>query len=88
MRRRPCTDANQPEIVRALRQVGASVCILAGVGRGCPDLLVQYRERLYLLEIKIPGAKLNAQEVEFHKFFKCYTVSTIAGALEVIGIKI
>jgi Holliday junction resolvase len=88
MRRRPCTDANQPEIVRALRQAGAQVVILAGVGHGCPDLLVQYRERLYLLEVKMPGAWLNALEIKFHNVFKCYTVSTIAEALEVIGINI
>lgn len=45
-------DANQPEIVKALRQVGASVQPLHIVGQGCPDLLVGYRFRNYLIEVK------------------------------------
>jgi len=45
-------DANQPEIVAALRAVGATVQHLHEVGRGCPDILVGFRQRNYLLEIK------------------------------------
>ena len=40
MRRAARTDANQAEIVAALRGVGASVQPLHAVGQGCPDLLV------------------------------------------------
>ena len=46
------TDANQASIVSALRQVGASVVDLSAVGRGVPDLLVGFRGRTYLLEVK------------------------------------
>jgi hypothetical protein len=46
------TDANQSSIVSALRQVGASVVDLSAVGRGVPDLLVGFRGRTYLLEVK------------------------------------
>lgn len=33
-------DANQKEIVSALRKIGCSVLDLSAVGGGCPDLLV------------------------------------------------
>ena len=46
------TDANQSSIVSALRQVGASVVDLSAVGKGVPDLLVGFRGRTYLLEVK------------------------------------
>lgn len=34
------TDANQLQIVKALREAGHSVLILSGVGKGCPDIMV------------------------------------------------
>lgn len=45
-------DRNHPEIVDALREVGASVVSLAAVGGGVPDLAVGYRGRTFLLEVK------------------------------------
>ena len=45
-------DANEREIITALREVGASVQQLNETG--CPDLLVLYRGVLYLLEVKDP----------------------------------
>lgn len=38
-RRAARIDANQPDVVRVLRGVGASVQVLSQVGQGCPDLL-------------------------------------------------
>jgi len=64
-------DANQPEIVDTLRALGASVQSLASVGDGCPDLVVGWRGRNVLLEIK-DGAKapsrrrLTADERRWH----------------------
>ena len=52
MRRAAKVDANQPEIVDALRAVGASVQDLHKVGGGCPDLLVAYHGFNVLLEVK------------------------------------
>jgi hypothetical protein len=52
MRRRARTDANQAEIVNALRQAGAFVQSLAEIGDGCPDLLVSRAGKTYLLEVK------------------------------------
>jgi hypothetical protein len=62
-------DANQREIVSALRGIGASVCDLHELGKGCPDLLVGFRGFNLLLEVKNiegGGDKLTDAEAEFH----------------------
>lgn len=58
-------DKNQPEIVKALRDVGAKVQHLHAVGEGCPDLLVATGKRTFLLEVKMPGENVNKQQAEF-----------------------
>ncbi len=45
-------DANQPEIVRAFRDLGATVTHLHAVGHGCPDLLIGYKGRFGVAEVK------------------------------------
>lgn len=45
-------DRNQPNIVMALRKAGASVQMLHQIGKGCPDILVGFRGRCYVFEIK------------------------------------
>lgn len=52
MRRRAKLDANHQAIGDALSARGASVYSLAGEGKGCPDLLVGWRGRNLLLEVK------------------------------------
>lgn len=52
MRRAANTDRSQQPIVKALRDIGASVQILSHVGQGVPDLLVGYRHVNVLLEVK------------------------------------
>lgn len=74
-RRAANIDANQPEIVDALRKAGASVAHLHGVGMGCPDILVGFRGANILMEIKdgskVPSArKLNAMQAEWHKLWQ------------------
>jgi len=64
-------DANQEEIVAALRKVGATVQSLAGVGRGVPDLLIGYQGVTYLVECKdgakVPSArKLTPDQEDWH----------------------
>lgn len=51
-------DGNQAAIVAALRAVGASVELITSASRraGIPDLLVGFRGRNYLLEVKRPGS--------------------------------
>ena len=50
-------DSNQTRVVKALRELGATVQHLHAVGKGCPDIVVGYKNRNYLLEIK-DGEKL------------------------------
>ena len=94
MRHRPRTDGNQGAIVEALIAAGASVQILAGVGMGCPDLLVGFRGFNYLLEVKArmkPGLNadkyLTPDELKWHEYWKgqVWTVATVDAALELIG---
>lgn len=83
-------DANQPEIVKALRKAGASVQHLSAVGQGCPDLLVAVNRQVFLIEVKdgakIPSAqKLTPDQVIWHAGWRAevHIVNSIEGALEV-----
>jgi len=49
-------DANQAQIVKKLRDMGATVVILSQVGGGCPDLLCGFQGRNYVFEVKTPQA--------------------------------
>jgi len=84
------TDANQKDIVFALRQVGATVHDLSGAGAGCPDLLVGKNGVTYLLEIKNPDTKgkLNTLQEKWHAEWRgqVAVVRTVEEALEVIGV--
>ena len=65
-------DANQAEIVQALRAIGATVQHLHTVGKGCPDLLVGFRRQNWILELKDgnkPPSKrqLTDDEAEWHQ---------------------
>jgi hypothetical protein len=66
VRRAAKIDANQAEIVAALRKAGYSVQSLAAIGKGCPDLLVGKRNRNFLLEIKDADGKLTPQQWDWH----------------------
>ena len=85
-------DANQPDIVKALRRVGCLVAITSGVGQGFPDIVVGYRQRIYLVEIKDgtkpPSAtKLTKDEQAFHDKWTGYVhiIYNIDDALTMIG---
>jgi hypothetical protein len=74
-RRASRTDRNQPEIVSALRRLGASVEHIHTLGRGVPDLLVGYRGRNLLVELKdgeLPPSKqaLTEDEARWHSEWK------------------
>lgn len=75
MRRAAKVDANQAEVVKALRKMGATVQLLHSVGAGCPDLLCGFRGRNILIEVKdggkVPSARrLTADQVEWHGGWK------------------
>ena len=59
-------DANQVEIVAALRKAGWEVAHLHMVG-GIPDLLVSQKSTgiTMLVEVKVPGGKLTPAEAKF-----------------------
>ncbi len=64
MRRRGNVDLNQSVIVQTLRDSGHSVVSLAGVGNGCPDLLIA-RSGVYLLvELKSPKETSHKRDKE------------------------
>jgi hypothetical protein len=92
MRRRAKVDVTQPEIVAALKSAGATVQHLHSVGAGCPDLMVGFRGRNWLIECKpdvgSPSKrKLRETQVEWHEGWKgqVATVETAEAALAVIG---
>lgn len=86
--RRAKVDANQPEIVQALRQVGATVQCLHTVGQGCPDLLVGYHGKNFLLEVKNGNSKLTADEQDWHTPWEGQVsiVRNVADALSVLSV--
>jgi hypothetical protein len=74
-RYRAASDGNQPEIVKALRQAGATVATCHAVGGGFPDLVIGFRGRNYLIEVKDPDQpkhrhELTTAQVEFHGGWK------------------
>lgn len=87
------TDDNQAIVVRALREVGASVTLLHRVGLGCPDLLVGFRRQTFLIEVKDgdkpPSArKLTPDQEIWHRIWRGLPVAIVLGpqqALAVIG---
>ena len=87
MRRAAKVDANQAEIVQALRAVGASVQLLHMVGGGCPDTLCGFRGKNYALEIKDGKGTTTPAEREWLLAWRgqAYIVRSVDDALRVIG---
>jgi hypothetical protein len=89
MRLRPRVDVNQPRIVRELRQFpGVSVASTAALGKGFPDIVVGYRRRTYLYEIKADAKKkLTDDEAKFAAAWTGHlkTVTTTEEILRDIG---
>lgn len=86
-------DANQPEIVKALRGAGCTVEHLHAVGAGCPDLLCAIDDQVFLIEVKdgskVPSdQKLTPAQVVWHAQWKAevHIVNSVAAALTVVAI--
>ncbi len=84
-------DANQREIVTALRKAGCKVKSLAMMGEGFPDLLILRAGVLTLMEIKDgsqPPSKrrLTPHQVQFHKDWPVVIARDIQEALRGIGL--
>ena len=85
-------DANQNQIVDAMRKVGAVVRIISQ-GDGIPDLLVGYKGYTILMEVKdgdkVPSArKLTEPEQKFFDDWRggmLVVVNSVEEALEILG---
>ena len=83
------TDHNQAEIVEGLRSLsGVVVQDLSQLGKGCPDILVAYKNRNYLLEIKSGDRAPKLTDCE-EKWIRQWTgqvavITTLQDAIEVI----
>ena len=77
-------DNNHKEVVDALIAAGAKVMDASAVGRGFPDIVVLYKDRIMLMEIKNPNtaygrAGLNKLQQKFHKRFESWPISMVDG---------
>ena len=94
MRRAAKIDANQEQVVSALRAAGATVQSLAGVGVGVPDLLVGYQGKTILFEVKDghkpPSARrLTEDQLKWHGAWRggpLAVVDSVDAALRVLGV--
>ena len=92
MRRAARVDENQSEIVQGLLYMGATVQLLHAVGQGCPDILVGFRGKNYLIEIKNPekpkgDQRLTKDQEQWHSLWSGQKaiVRTVEEALQVIN---
>lgn len=79
-------DANQTEIVMALRKAGAYVWVI-----GLPvDLLVGYKDRTFLVEVKTTSKKrLTSLQADFFNNWTGSTlvrIDSVKAALNMLGI--
>lgn len=85
-------DANASAIVSALRAAGCVVRYIdcpVGVG-GIPDVLVGYKGKTYLMELKVKLGRLNPKQKEFHANWTggpLAIVRSIDEAFAVVGIQ-
>lgn len=90
MRKAAKVDGNHQSIVSGLRKAGCRVLSLAAVGHGCPDLLLYYRNTLFLFEVKdgsLPPSKrqLTGPQKVFHEIWPVHVVTSLEEALTVVG---
>ena len=94
-RRAARIDANQPEIVKALRRAGATVTPTHTASDGFPDLAVGFRGVNYLIEVKDgdkpPSAReLTGPQQEWHVTWggQVAVVKDVGEALAVLGLNV
>lgn len=79
-------DGNQEDVVKWLRKNGATVQHISDLGSGCPDLLVGYQGKNFLLELKddtqpVRSRKLTPDEKKWHERWEG-SVVVVENALE------
>jgi len=78
-------DVTHKNVVLAARNVGASVLDLGDVAGGVPDILVGYRGRMFLVEIKTGNAKPRANQVAWHEAWRGGSVLVWRSADDVVS---
>ena len=84
-------DANQPEVVDALRKAGISVQSTAAIGKGFPDLVAANGDgKVWLIEIKGPKGKLTPDQEQFISGWRgvVHIVRSADDALRLVGVLI
>ena len=83
-------DTNHREIVKALRDAGATVVSLSAMKHGCPDLLVGYAGETLLMEIKRDSkARFTTDQLDFMSKWKGGAISrvdSVDAAIRALGI--
>ena len=80
-------DCNQKDIVHALRTFGATVVDLSGVGKGCPDLLIGFKGKTYLIEVKKDSkAKFTPQQLQFNELWTGGIIARIESIDEALAL--
>lgn len=85
-RRAAKRDQNEPEIIKALRAVGATVAQVSE--KGFPDLVVGYRGATHLIEVKMPGKGLTPDQEKWIQEWRgsnVWIAETPFDALRAIG---
>jgi len=88
MRRIYRVDESKKEIVKAIKKAGASVLSLDPIGGGCPDILVGYRNKDTLMELKTGNGEVRASQRTWHHRWRgrpVVVVRTPEEALMAIG---
>jgi rhamnose utilization protein RhaD (predicted bifunctional aldolase and dehydrogenase) len=71
-------DENQSQIFHTFIALGASVCNLSTVGRGCPDALIGYKGKTVLVEIKRDSkAPYTEPQIKFMQEWRGGAISRI-----------
>ena len=83
-------DTNHKEIVKALRDAGATVVSMASLKHGTPDILVGYAGETILMEIKRDAkAKFTPDQLDFLSKWKGGAISrvdSVEAAIRALGI--
>ena len=91
-------DANQPDIVKTFRDLGANVSVTSMVGQGFTDLVVQFRRPqnghivTMLVEIKdgslSPSRQaLTPSQVVFHTAWNCHIVNCVEDVYDLMEVR-
>jgi Holliday junction resolvase len=81
-------DANQGQIVDALRAIGVSVQSLASIGKGCPDLIAAKGDKCWVVEVKGEKGRLTPDQEKWIGNWRgtVHIIRTVDEALKLVGV--